>query len=314
MPRVKKRILGIVVTYFPTRDALSLLLDAAAPQLDALLLIDNTPYDQEGAQSVLRTLAMPPNVRIQSIGRNIGIAAAQDIGIRNALEGNYDYVFLSDQDSIPASDMVWSLQACAEDLKAKGIEIGCICPAYFDSISGRVFSFQVQEPTHFFYSTISAELADPWLEVVTAISSGSLIPTSALRRIGGMREEFFIDHVDTEWCHRARAAGLHNFGTARARMNHQLGDAPFKAWYFGWREHSEYSPPRLYYRFRNFMLLCKLPHVPLRWSIRAGWYWLGNAYAHVLFARHPLANLQAIMKGLWDGIRGRSGPVDKIAQ
>jgi rhamnosyltransferase len=124
-----------------------------------------------------------------------------------------------------------------------------------------------------------------------------------------MREDFFIDHVDTEWCHRARALGFRNFGTARTRLAHHLGDALFRVWYFGWQRHSEYSPVRLYYRFRNFILLCRLPHVPLRWAMRASWYWLGNAYAHCLFAERRWANLRAVARGLWDGMRGRSGPL-----
>jgi len=308
MSETQRRVLGVIVTYHPDRDALLALVDALAPQVDELLLIDNTPEGEGGAESIFHPHPPPPNMQIECLRRNIGIAAAQNIGIRAALESEYDYILLSDQDSIPARDMVANLATCAEKLRKQGIEIGCICPAYFDKVTGQVFSFQVQKPTHLFYSTIPATQADPWTEVVVTISSGSLIPTTALRRIGGMREDFFIDHVDTEWCHRARAAGLHNFGTVCAHLNHRLGDAPFPVWYFGWREHSEYSPLRLYYRFRNFILLCKLPHVPLRWSIRASWYWLGNIYAHVLFAGEPVKNLRAIAKGLWDGIKGKHGP------
>lgn len=308
MSGTSRRVLGVVVTYCPDRDALFALVEALAPQVNELLLIDNTPEGGQSAESVFQMCAPSFNIRIERLGENIGIAAAQNIGIREALENEYDYVLLSDQDSIPAKDMVRNLVTCAETLRKQDVEIGCVCPAYFDKVTGQVFSFQVQKPERLFYSTIPATHADPWVEIVVTISSGSLIPVTALRRIGGMRIDFFIDHVDTEWCHRARAAGLHNFGTVRARLDHRLGDASFRVWYFGWREHSEYSPLRLYYRFRNFILLCKLPHVPLRWSIRASWYWLGNIYAHVLFGRNSVKSLQVIAKGLWDGIKGKRGP------
>lgn len=304
------RVLGIVVAYHPAREALLPLLKALAPQVDALLVVDNTPGASEGIERMLAPLrATLPGLRLQRPGENIGIAAAHNIGIRAALAEGFDYVLLSDQDSLPDAGMVAALVACCEILQKQDVRVGCICPEYFDSVTRQVFRFQVQLPGKPFYRSVAADPTQPWVEIITTISSGTLIPRAALETIGPMREDFFIDHVDTEWCLRARALGFHNFGTAQTRLTHHLGDASFRVWYFGWREHSEYSPVRLYYRFRNFVLVCRLPHVPLRWTMRASWYWLGNAFAHCLFARARGTNTRAIARGLWDGVLGRSGPL-----
>jgi hypothetical protein len=48
-------------------------------------------------------------------------------------------------------------------------------------------------------------------------------------------------------------------------------------------------------------------YVPWRWKVRACWYWLGNAYAYLLFSPNRLANLRFVCQGLWDGVRGRTG-------
>jgi len=92
-------------------------------------------------------------------------------------------------------------------------------------------------------------------------------------------------------------------------LTHRLGETAFRVWYLRWRQLSEYSTTRLYYRFRNFALMAKLPHVPRRWLLRASLFWLGNMYAHTLFAEHRWANTKAIARGLWDGFRGVSGPL-----
>jgi rhamnosyltransferase len=303
------RVLAVVVTFRPQADELLPLLQALSPQVEAVLVVDNTPGDDEGIESLLAPLRpMLPNLELRRTGENLGIAAAHNIGISAALAGGYDYILLSDQDSLPSAGMVGALVDCCDGLQARGVRVGCVCPEYFDGVTGQVFRFQVQCPDKFFYRSVAIDPAQPWIEIITTISSGTLIPRGALEAVGPMREDFFIDHVDTEWCHRARALGFRNFGTARARLTHHLGEASFRVWYFGWKKHSEYSPLRLYYRFRNFALLCRLPHVPLRWSIRAGWYWLGNAYAHCLFAQHRLANLRGIVSGLRDGLLGRTGP------
>ena len=308
MTTSRARVFGIVVAFHPHLEALRPLLHALAPQVDVLLVVDNTPGNGEGIEGILAPLRTSlPGLRLQRPGDNIGIASAQNNGIRIALDEDYDYVLLSDQDSLPDQNLVATLRGCCELLAQQG-PVGCVCPEYFDRTTGQAFPFQVQRPDRWLYSSAPGSEAKPWIEITTTISSGSLIPRAALEAVGPMREDFFIDHVDIEWCHRARALGFRNFGTAQTRLTHQLGDAPFRVWCFGWREHSEYSPGRLYYRFRNFILLCRLPHVPLRWAVRASLHWMVNAYAHCLFARQRGANARAIAWGLWDGVLGRSGP------
>ena len=306
------RVLAVVVAYLPQAPALIPLLRALSPQVDSIMVVDNTPRDDGRVDALFEALpALVSNLRVERLGDNLGIAAALNVGLDIAVREGFDHVLLSDQDSLPAADMVTVLCGVAGRLSASGKRVGCVCPSYFDQTTGQPFRFQVQRRGRLFYSSVASDPSLPWQEIITTISSGMLIPRAALEAVGEMREDFFIDHVDTEWCHRARARGFRNYGTAGAKLTHQLGDAPFRVWCFGWRRHSEYSPLRLYYRFRNFVQLVRLPHVPLRWSIRAAWYWLGNLYAHCLFAERRLANARAIGLGLLDGLSGRMGKASR---
>jgi rhamnosyltransferase len=185
--------------------------------------------------------------------------------------------------------------------------VASVCPEYFDQTTKAICPFQVQQPDRWFYSGAGGEDAIPSLEIVTSITSGCLVTREAMHHVGRMREDLFIDHVDTEWSHRARSLGFANYGTAQTRLIHRLGDDVFSLWYFGWHSYCVYSPLRLYYRFRNFMLLWRMQHVPKRWALRASWYWLGNFYAHAFFAPRRLANLRMMLRGLWDGVRGCTG-------
>lgn len=303
-------VLAVVVTFHPSMARLLALLQTLMGQGAIVLVVDNTPdaVDWSGVNALGDATHQP---RVHRMGYNAGIAAAQNVGIACAIEEHFKFVLLSDQDSLPAPDMIINLLSITSELSAQGIRVGCVCPAYLDETTGQELSFQVQRPEHCFYHTIPAAQADPWCEIITTISSGSLIPVATLREVGKMREDFFIDHVDTEWCHRARASGFRLFGTCHAELRHRLGDAPFMVWYFGWREHSEYSPTRLYYRFRNFVRMIRMLHVPNCWAVRASWYWLGNLYAHCIFSPNRIANLRAILLGLWDGLLGRGGSLQR---
>lgn len=42
------------------------------------------------------------------------------------------------------------------------------------------------------------------LEVSCVISSGMSVKKKTLDMVGGMKDELFIDYVDTEWCMRAK--------------------------------------------------------------------------------------------------------------
>ena len=303
-----RTVLAVVVTYRPDTAVLTDLLRELLAQADQVLIVDNTPAHDDRVHAALADFPeIAGTLRLVRLGSNLGIAAALNIGIQAAIAEHFDYVLLSDQDSLPASDMLAQLLAVAHRLLATGVRLGSVSPAYVDHVTGQMFSFQVQEPGRAFYRSLPGDCADPWVEVITQISSGSLIPCSVFAEVGFMREDYFIDYVDSEWCHRARHHGHQLYGTSLAAMGHRMGDATFPVWYLRWRPFTAYAPQRLYYRFRNFALLMRCDYVPWRWKVRASWYWLGNIYAYLLFSRRRMQNAKFIVRGLWDGLRGRTG-------
>lgn len=301
-------VLAIVVAYLPEPERFADLLRHLLSQATAVLVVDNTPAGKDDAERVV--MALPDHggrLRITRCGDNLGIGAALNIGIDAAQAEQFTSVLLSDQDSLPSVDMVSQLLRTTHELSATGIRVGAISPAYVDEVTGASFGFQVQRPDAWFYSVFDSSAADPWVEVLTSITSGTLIPVSAFAIVGTMREDYFIDDIDAEWCLRARSHGLHLFGTARAVMRHRLGDSSFPLWYLRWRRFNGYQPLRLYYRFRNFIVLCGEPHAPLGWKVRASWYWLGNIYAYLIFSPNRVMNARYIFRGLFDGFRRRMG-------
>ncbi len=60
--------------------------------------------------------------------------------------------------------------------------------------------------------------------------------------VGLMREEFFVDYVDTEWELRAKTFGLEIYGVFSAQMRHHLGVRPL----FFWGKIPVHAPNRFY--------------------------------------------------------------------
>ncbi len=300
------RVSAVVVTYLPQLEPLAELLTILVSQVAHIMVVDNTPSEDRRMESLLSAQGLQ-KVRLIRLGDNAGIAKALNIGIEAAIETGATHVLLSDQDSLPAPNMVAGLLLASHELLEQGHRVGAVGPSFIDQISKQPYRFQVIRPGHWFYGNQQPTEAVPHVRTLSLITSGTLIPVDGIRVIGTMREDLFIDHVDVEWCHRALAQGFSLFGTCYASMTHRMGDNTLRAWTFRWREFSEYGPLRLYYRFRNFICLLRLSFVPNRWKLRASCFWLQEAYIHVLFSRARLASLRMIMLGCWDGLHGCLG-------
>ncbi len=301
---------AVVVSYCPDLPLLRDLLLELTSQVAAIELVDNTPAEDARVADLVLGLALP-KLHLHRLGDNYGIARALNVGAQAAWNAGATHVLLSDQDSLPSTDMVTQLLRAECELTAHGENVGAVGPTFTDVHTGITFPFHAWIPGKLFYGHVRPSAQQPIVETLTLITSGMLIPAAAWAAAGPMREDFFIDHVDIEWSHRARASGLRLFGTIHASMAHRMGDDQLRVWYFGWRCESAYSPMRVYYRLRNFVAVCRLPFVATRWKWRNAWYTFGVAYTQVLFGQHRIAALRMALRGLWDGLRGRMGRLDR---
>lgn len=299
-------VYAVVVTYQPELVVFRRLLKALQAQVSCVIVVDNTWADDLRVVDVCAEAAFR-EVSLIRLGSNQGIARALNIGIAEAVEAGASHVLLSDQDSLPADDMVAALLHAEAELTGAGKHVGAVGPTFTDRHTEGTFPFQAEVPGKFFYGHRMADALHPIIDAISLITSGTLISVPVLQRVGPMREDLFVDNVDVEWCHRARADGYSLHGVGAAVMYHALGDNALRVWYFGWRWVSAYSPVRVYYQVRNFIALCRMSCIRARWKWRNGWYCLGFCYSQVVFGRQRLDCLKMALQGLRDGLLGRMG-------
>jgi rhamnosyltransferase len=115
----------------------------------------------------------------------------------------------------------------------------------------------------------------------------------------------FIDNVDLEGGFRAKAQGYRLYGVCAATMRHQLGDGR-RGLPFGGQV-VVHGPLRLYYMMRNRLLLYRMPHTPRMWIAQDVPRVLVKLFLFGVLIGPRLRNLQCMLRGLWDGLRGRYG-------
>jgi rhamnosyltransferase len=255
-------IIAVIIGYYPDRKVLEKQLNALSKQCSEIFFIDNTP-SEEGANFQL--LMTEKHISAISLGNNYGIAYAQNIGIQKAIDKGADFVLLMDQDSIPEASMVEKLLTTFEsDSSSNIIAAG---PAYVDPRSNIKSYFMVSKLGFPFRYKPNKKI-EPLIavNVTFLISSGTLISIPKLLKVGGMRSNYFIDHVDTEWCLRALSKGFTLVGLHTAIMEHSLGDKVKRFWLFYLRSIAYHTPLRDYYMFRNTLLMLSDTKIPMLWA------------------------------------------------
>lgn len=293
-------VIAVVVTYNPRLNELANLMTSLTPQVGGVVIVDNGSCDAEKISGAWGSV----NIKIIRLNENLGIAAAQNIGIRWALQQNASFVLLSDQDSVPADDMVFQLVSGAQLALAAGVKLAAIGPCFIDDRQCNPPPFIRIERFR-----ISRQIDDGSGEPVLVdylIASGCLIPVSALEHVGPMKEELFIDYVDIEWGLRAKKLGFKSIGTFSARMRHSLGDEPIR---FMGRSYPSRSPVRHYYMVRNAIWMCRQPHIPLHWKLVDAYKLILRAGFYALFAQPRLKHIGMMCRGLVHGLRKRMGPL-----
>ena len=295
------RVGAVAVLYRADAEEVRGLLEAVRHQVHRVVLVANGPTGRVDLPWDQLASAGGETVRLE-LEDNLGLAAAQNEGLRWLLTEGLDHLLLLDQDSRPESDMVERLGAA---LRAD--PGACAAgPRYHDRRTGQLGYFvrwgwtgvrRVEPPQD----------AGP-VPVDFLIASGTLLRCEALRDVGFMDEALFIDHVDTEWCLRATHAGHRLLGVSQARLEHAIGGAVRRIWLGRWRHVSHHSPLRLYFNLRNSLLLWPRPWVSWRWRCADFWrIMLRLAYFGVLDPDRA-ANWPWLLRAVRDGLTGRGGP------
>jgi rhamnosyltransferase len=225
-------IAGVVILYHPDIQLLSENINTYVHGIKQLYVYDNSETKTPGIEEALSELH--PSIQYHYFNANEGIAKRLNQAIAQARLHNYDYLLTMDQDS--------SFKAGDFENYQRFIQAA----AY-----NEVAQFGVNCQSNF---TIPNEQPE---EVLTLITSGSILNLSLTKNVGPFNEAFFIDFVDAEFSYRVIQNGHINLMFSNIVLNHALGKlvegrslANFKK-----TLRITHSPIRVYYIIRNGLYL-----------------------------------------------------------
>ncbi|MED7788015.1 glycosyltransferase family 2 protein [Francisella sp. 19X1-34] len=290
------KILSIVISYNPNIKGLNNL-------LESLLNINTTKIEHEilvvdnNSLNIvdIKNICLKKNIRLNKLKHNMGIAYAQNIGIKCAIKEKYNYILLSDQDSLFPQNYFSKM------IKYFNNDVAAIGPAFININSG--------EKSGYIKSIRMKSFKQPKNEIHQVrhiIASGKIINVSSISKVGLMDEELFIDYVDLEWCWRAEKNDLKVLFNANISIKHFLGDGSAKILK---KEYQVRSHIRYYYLIRNGIYLA-IYNKEKTLSVRERFIIFCKSFIYItVYSLHyPRAkNSSACFSGLADGFRKRLG-------
>lgn len=287
------KICCVIVCYRPNVARLIPLCETLSADGSSVILVDNTEQPYLDAQ-------LPPRCELITLGRNSGIAHAQNVGIAAATAAGADVIAFLDQDSLvdpgflPA--LVSPLQLGAPDI---------VSPLYRDDASNielpavRVNRYGLTRAVR------RGAFSGPY-SVDIVISSGTAATKEVFEVAGAFDEGLFIDFVDTEWCLRCRSKQISIRVVPTAVMHHRIGSQSIR---LGFLTIFVHSPIRCYYQLRNCFHLFRKQHIPFLFALRETVSVILSRTLLLFFVGGRSAYVKAYFRGLRDGAKGVTGAI-----
>jgi GT2 family glycosyltransferase len=162
---------------------------------------------------------------------NDGFSAGNNIGIREAIHRDADFVLLLNNDTLVEAEFLTNLVASYQRNPRSGIVGGRI---YFNDdrsklwYAGGEISFEGGCVDHYGYMQSMRDEFGQEKTVTFVTGCLMLIPMDVIKKVGLLAEEYFLYSEDADYCCRVMNAGYSLLYTPRAVIFHKVGAASGK--------------------------------------------------------------------------------------
>ena len=273
----------------------------ASTERDILIyVVDNGSTD--GSEAALR--AWDPTLTIIQSGGNLGWAGGNNVGIRAALRDGCAEVLLLNNDATPRPNTLKHLREAAQTLP-RAAALGAMIVDSRDpgrvEFGGGYIDRRTGMPRQIHGRLETLDIPREPVSIAAVKGCAMLLTSVGLERVGLLTEDYFLNFDETDWCYRARAAGLENYLVAQAVVDHQGAVS------FGGTEGPMYG----YFIARNRLVFAHR-HLDRRgvWFAWRGAFWDFRRALSKTGGRGPGARLRhgaTILLAVTDYLRGRLG-------
>ena len=270
---------------------------------DLIVCVDNGSSAEHVAE--LRQGA-PKKTAIIQLTENMGVAAANNVGMDFVVAHDVDWTLLLNNDATVDRRC---LNRCMAEA-ALGERIAIVGPAVVFGDRPDLLWFAGGEVSDWFAYTRHRGLRQPAAALPATSDTGyvstccALVSSAAWRSVGPFRADYFMYYDDSEWCQRARASGWRCRYLGEVLCVHAVSASGGRRGSLGLSENMAYYLARNPLRFalETKGLVRKTSRIVGLLTVWATF----NAWRTLRSGRPAIA--RAYVQGLADAVRGRMGP------
>lgn len=255
-----------------------------------ILIIDNDSSDNT-RELIYKNF---PDIKVINTGKNLGYAGGNNIGIRNALENNNDYIFILNPDAVVAHNCIKKLLDRLEQEK----QVAAVSPKIYFYNSNKIWFVGSNINWH---SGETLQLGGEdngqydHIRYTQRINGCAvMLRSQQIRNVGFMDDQFFLYYEETDWSVKFTDCGL------------KLGivtDA--KVWHKTSASTGGYSSPLYHYYMTRNRLLFMQKHKPLNLPLAV----IITLYKNIILVKNTAKNkgihsayviMKAVVKGYCD--------------
>lgn len=287
--------IAIIVTFNPDVQEFLEFCDVLSIQFSCVVVVDNNSDNINLFKSKISEFK---NFNIILNSSNLGLAFAQNQGVKYAIENNFESFCMFDQDSKVDSSYLVNIINDYNGLVLNGFNVGSLGPVIVDQTSG--IHYPAVRYNGFFLNRV--DLDEVIIDCSFIIASGSITKISTFVEVGWFYNEFFINYIDIEWCFRAISIGYGIFMTPNVKLYQNVG--LYRKNFLG-RSIPVHSPLRRYYASRNSTIMLYFKHVSIGYKFREIILNPVRVVFDCLVAGNSIIRIKLFFKGFIDGIQNR---------
>lgn len=248
------------------------------------VIVDN-PHPQHGPSvRYIEENIMPksgvtlPKVTLIANNENLGFAGGNNVGIKYALENDFDYVFLHNNDAFVSANFLEPLVEVMEKDKNIGAAQSLLLlhpETELINSAGNAAHYLGFGFCWGYRQKLNEANLPPVKEIAYASGAGILMRADLLKKYGLLDEDFFLYHEDFEYCYRLKAVGYKIVLVRDSRVFHKYQFSRSITKYF-WMERNRYGILLEFFKWPTLFLIAPmliLLEVSLMlFALKGGWF------------------------------------------
>lgn len=275
----KLKVAGVVVLYNPLDEDI-MNIDSYINDIDLLYVIDNSKKENKDR--------LPDNKKIIYIfnNDNLGMAIPLNQAANLAKKAGYNWLLTMDQDTHFNDGVVQEIKKRIAAMDCSNV--GIVTPWHKTRLKTKKSKEKIDNP----------------LDVMT---SGNFVNLDIYQKIGGFKDDLFIDGIDIDYCLNLARNGYKVVRFNDLEMDHNLGNICYRKFFSKDLLVTNHSAMRRYYQCRNYHYIRDEYGKDFKQFCDILVKVKGTILAIILYENDKLGKLKAYYRGYKDYKMGKKG-------